>query len=299
MNASEKTYAEKTAQLSRFVRKELGLSQKDMAQKLETTQGTISKIERGFLVPSAFQWLACCKLADISPDSLYTGLIDRDTNVTLHSRADKGANFKVPARYSYMMGSTVRSVRSIQKFFDSLFGEQAFSDHCEGMGIDRDYFVCLDNQFNINFALELIQAILSRQKIGRRQLEQSLYVAPSPEIHGNVYRHYENSASPIARLEAFIKKSPRYGVNFDYQIEESTERSLTFSLSPRAHLREFKRGFGQESCRFISAYRETYFDLFANSGASGQRARVAAKGDGTRILQKTTYQLKLERCLAQ
>ncbi len=50
-------------------RKKLGLTQAFVASQIGISQGALSKMERGLLVPSAIQWLEFCRLAKIQPDS--------------------------------------------------------------------------------------------------------------------------------------------------------------------------------------------------------------------------------------
>ena len=59
----------------RGIRKERGLTQKDLAQKAGLRQATLSHIERGFAAPRADKLVALCRALDVSADYLL-GLTD-------------------------------------------------------------------------------------------------------------------------------------------------------------------------------------------------------------------------------
>ena len=49
-------------------RKIRGLTQAQVAQSIGVSQGALSKMERGILVPSAIQWVEFCKLTQTATD---------------------------------------------------------------------------------------------------------------------------------------------------------------------------------------------------------------------------------------
>lgn len=59
----------------RAIRKERGLTQKDLAKKAGLRQATLSHIERGFAAPRADKLAALCRALDVSADYLL-GLTD-------------------------------------------------------------------------------------------------------------------------------------------------------------------------------------------------------------------------------
>jgi transcriptional regulator with XRE-family HTH domain len=64
-------------------RKTSGLTQAQVATSIGVSQGALSKMERGILVPSAIQWVEFCKLTQTATDLF---LID-PTGATEHQSA--------------------------------------------------------------------------------------------------------------------------------------------------------------------------------------------------------------------
>jgi len=51
-----------------YFRKDLGITQVELANVWGVTQGTVSKIEKGTLVPSVAQWVEVCDILDVPRD---------------------------------------------------------------------------------------------------------------------------------------------------------------------------------------------------------------------------------------
>ena len=63
-----KNFARKTSVLFKVGRKSLGLNQEQLADKLDMSQGTLSKLERAQQIPSLITWLKFCDILNITPD---------------------------------------------------------------------------------------------------------------------------------------------------------------------------------------------------------------------------------------
>jgi predicted transcriptional regulator len=51
-----------------YFRKNIGITQVELANVWGVTQGTVSKIEKGTLVPSVAQWVEVCDILDVPRD---------------------------------------------------------------------------------------------------------------------------------------------------------------------------------------------------------------------------------------
>jgi transcriptional regulator with XRE-family HTH domain len=59
-------------------RKERGLTQAAVAGHIGISQGALSKMERGLLVPSAIQWVEFCRLTKVRVDGFMPASAQKD-----------------------------------------------------------------------------------------------------------------------------------------------------------------------------------------------------------------------------
>lgn len=77
MTSKEKSAAKKTCAIIRTARKTAGLTQQELAKKMDISQSALSKLENASLLPSAYQWFRFCEVTRIAPESFITGKIVR------------------------------------------------------------------------------------------------------------------------------------------------------------------------------------------------------------------------------
>ena len=68
--SSKKLTLEELSHVMRTVRRHLDLTQMYVAEKLEISQGSLSKMESGKAEPSALQWFAFCQMTGLPMDVL-------------------------------------------------------------------------------------------------------------------------------------------------------------------------------------------------------------------------------------
>ena len=100
MKPYEKETALKLAKITRAGRKLAGLTQLELAKGLDVTQGYISKLEKGLLIPSATHWFRFCETMSIPAYSGQTGFIDQCLKISLSDESQIGL-FKIPDIYSF------------------------------------------------------------------------------------------------------------------------------------------------------------------------------------------------------
>ena len=291
MTPSEEKFTHNLSKLIRVSRKEFGISQIDLAQKMDLSQSAISKIENGSLMPSALQWLAFCEMVKIDPNSLVQGYIDREENAGFERK--KNLNFKVPVGYLDHPGSNVRGIKGFSSLLDYSVGKGAFSSFCVENKIDPDYFVCLDNRINFDFTLRLVDSILLKSKKSfdiNKILREDLL---SKDLHGNFASDYQKEVRPLERLQSLFKKQKKYEVNFRYNIEEikSNEAHVTIDADPS--LISFANRLKPESELFLDNYRKNFLTGFCNSKREGGPVTVTNLGR-PKILGKCTYKLSFK-----
>jgi transcriptional regulator with XRE-family HTH domain len=95
--------------LIREVRKSVGMTQVDLAKEMQISQGTLSKLENGLLVPSVIEWYRLCNCTGLSYDSIVdhhptiptrrSNSIPNSAEVTASSSNGAGFNGTNPAHF--------------------------------------------------------------------------------------------------------------------------------------------------------------------------------------------------------
>jgi hypothetical protein len=113
-----------------------------MGKKLGISQSAISKVEQGLLVMSAPEWFQFCRITEISPSSIETGVIDIPSSTHLSSDSREGS-FRIPKEYSRFKGSKMRGLRPFLYQFHSVLGQKSFERFFEEKKIDTDALAAL------------------------------------------------------------------------------------------------------------------------------------------------------------
>jgi len=258
LTAPDPEIAQKIAHLLRASRKSATLTQHAVASKLGISQGALSKMEHGLLIPSAPQWFDFCDLTSIPPESLKVGYIDRLRDTQLPA-AEK-ASFRMPERYSSFRGTRVRALRPfISVIFAKLEGQKA-RDFLDTFRVDEDFFLDYDNQLNLNFVIDLAKKMIAQGWLAHDRMEALVMGTLEPASHGMLNAGYRD-ASGLA-LQNLIANAHRYECNFRYAVEEASGKSLVLSVKPESHLTEFAYRNDAQLGDFLCTYKKAYFSNF-------------------------------------
>jgi hypothetical protein len=250
----------------RAARKRAGLTQVGVSSGLGISQSALSKMESARLIPSAPQWFSFCEIAGISPDSLTLGYIERNKPATL-GRGELESGFRLPKQFAEFRGSKVRAVMPFILTFKETFGEDKFGQYLEGMKLDPDFFMDLDNQINLNFVLEAMKTLVSKGDFKARDFTRMSRAVVNPGVHGGVlYRHYEGAANSIARFKTLIGNARQYECNFRYGIEDEKATSVVLSIEPEPHLDAFDYRNDSVLGNALCKYKQTYFQQVSSCG---------------------------------
>ncbi|MDR3606035.1 MAG: helix-turn-helix transcriptional regulator [Oligoflexia bacterium] len=242
----------------RAVRKKAGLTQTDIAQKLETSQSAVSKIEAGSLAPPLMIWMQFCKEMGINPvETLETGYVDFN-RVQKAGKLDEIGKFKVPSRYLTDCGTSVRWVLPILKFYESRHGEEALEKMLsKTMKIDPDFFVILDHSINIQFGLDLIHQLIKTGDLHPEDLMTIGHFASGPDLLASMRPVFDRAITSRDKLLSLISNFNRYEANFIHQVESQPDKNLLISVSPQEHLKHFDYR-NSELGSFLCEYKKTF-----------------------------------------
>jgi DNA-binding XRE family transcriptional regulator/predicted hydrocarbon binding protein len=232
----------------RAVRKHAGLTQTDIARKLETSQSAISKIEAGSLAPPLLIWMSFCKLMGIDAvETLETGFVDfmrpanaENVSVSLEENQGKIENFRIPARYLNDRGTSVRWLLPLLKFYSSRHGTDKLRKFLKStMRIDPDFLVILDHSVNIQFVLDLSKHLVDSGDLTREDIATIAQFASNPDYQGFLHPILSRAVNAREKLTQLISNIERYETNFLYCIESNENNELRVSIKPREHLKRF------------------------------------------------------------
>lgn len=74
------------------IRKERGLTQEQLAEQADITSNTVSRIERGLLIPSVPTLVALCNALETGADSILAAYVKRNTAVRWSPLAERLQN---------------------------------------------------------------------------------------------------------------------------------------------------------------------------------------------------------------
>ncbi|HAR43381.1 MAG TPA: hypothetical protein DCS07_12250 [Bdellovibrionales bacterium] len=219
----------------RAARKASRLQQVDVARKLGVTQGYLSKLETGQMVPDAILWFHFCDLVNIPYESLKTGFIDFMVPAKL--RDDQRENgFKLPKQYARSRGTKVRALLPLLDFARQKLGSTKYLRLLESYGLAPDFFVHLDNQIGIEFSLDLITVLIEKKLATKRDLAVLTASASNPVFHGGLKTCYDQAQNSSDLIQEYIRNIRHYDCDFNYEILQSSKNHLELSIQPLSHI---------------------------------------------------------------
>lgn len=268
MTSNDPVIAKKLARLMRASRKRNAFTQQAVAARLGISQGALSKMENGFLIPSAPQWFEFCEMTRISADSLTMGYIDGSTPAILQSPDD--VRFKMPKSYAHLRGSKARAMLPFLNYFKNVMGEDRLAEYFRHIKMDPDFFAELDNQISIDFCLDISRHLIRQGHLTMDRGGTLKQAVTDPHAHGRLHRDYEGISTATNLLSVLLLNSKQYECNFSYAMEEQTAHEVVISVKPEAHMKEFSYKDDPVLGDFLCRYKKFYFQSFAGYSGSAK-----------------------------
>ena len=262
---SEAVVRKRISALVRAARKQKNLTQLDVARSLGVSQSSVSKIEAGLVTPSVIFWCEFCKLAEIGSQEVYeSGYIDQRHLIELSS-GERVGKFRLPRRYCFQRGSTVRASMPLINYFKMNYGERELIRYLESVQIDPDFFIVLNNSLNIQFNLDLLALLLEKGGLTGAGLEALTRPLRQPAMHGNLHRLYDAADTEKKLLSSFLQNIGHYEVNFDYSLQSESRQGLDVAITPRDHMTSFPYRSAKLGT-ILCDYKKQYFRSFSAYG---------------------------------
>ena len=276
----------------RASRKRAGLTQVGVSQGLGISQSALSKMESARLIPSAPQWFAFCEIAGISPDSLTLGYIERNKSAFL-GRGELEGGFRLPRQFAEFRGSKVRAAMPFLLLFRETLGEDKLIHYLEGLKLDPDFFVDLDNQINLAFLLEIMKFLISKGELKAKDFSKMSKMVTRPTVHGgHLYKSYSDAEDAISRIKVLVANARQYECNFRYQIEEEKSASIVLSVEPEPHLEAFSYRNDSTLGNALCVYKQHYFHEVSGCCGPGAALKLRELECHYKGASRCTYELR-------
>lgn len=274
-------FSRNAGRIIRACRKALGLTQRELASRLDLSQGALSKLEHGNLVPSAPVWISVCELADVSPNSIRHGFIHTPSRGAYGSFQAAREGFALPSRYAEQAGSRVLTLTPFLAFAEAALGPAKLRELLKARRIDPDYFVDLGNSISLALHLDLADALIAAGRLKPRDVDRLARAATQPEAHGTHWGRLAEPGLPAAeRIERALELARQYEVNFRYALDDHRRGTLVVAARPESHLRSLGLEPGTELGDFLLRYKAAWFARVA-AGFAGPALRHEAAIDGS------------------
>lgn len=255
------------AKMFRAVRKNAGVTQAQLADLLDITQSTISKVEAQTIpIPSTLLWLTYATRFNFSPYIYQQTYID--------SKQLRKVKAKVKFKPSnYFTGDkliTVRFLIPLFEYFKETKGELLLNATLGSWGIDPDYIALCDNMLNFNF----FTMMMSELNLDVDKIQEIFKLT-----HGqNVYEF--QSKKDVYNLLSDICKKNRHG-HLDNFSKLSCKRKSDNSLHILHSTPYFEDGRG----KYFEEYSMQYFKYIARDFTPTPSVDMIRHGEQTMELR--------------
>lgn len=197
-------------------------TQIELAKNLNWSQGYVSKIESGKLIPDAFEWMALSELFNFPADSLRSGYIDNFSDLTINSSL-KESGFSIPKKYR---DNRCISLRFSMPFLNSV-ESIAPRAYLKENKIDPSFQSNLSHTVNLSF----LEQILSDNN-NEEFLKNSSHSFSDLTSHGSLWQQYNNSASSQNALKKLAKNMKKYQVAWDFSVSSEASGTTQLVITP-------------------------------------------------------------------
>lgn len=291
MNQIDQTYAKKIGNLLSTIRKLKGLNQKQMADLLQSTQSTISKIEDGKSILTAAQWYYLCSQLNIGADALEFGKIDDMLPARFQKRfEDQVANYKLPKKYKLNAAITVRGLSPLTEMIKNK-SEEGFIEEMKSMGVDSDYFGKLDHLIGGNFFIDLYEKVFKKNEKYLKDAFSQRYFN-TQNVHGGLYRELNRIEEPERRLHFYSSKSALYDCSFKRSLKKESNNEFLFSITSEKHFVDVLNKGKPFFSKFIEDYLYNFSNAICNS-IHGEQAELKLLEEFAENNYLCMYRLKI------
>jgi transcriptional regulator with XRE-family HTH domain len=240
-------------QLMKAARKFKKFNQSDVAHAMGCSQSALSKMEHNLLMPNAPQWFLFSRYTSIPPESIETGIIDRNSTVKLNND-NVSIGFKLPKRYRSNRSMKVREIYPLYSFLKKT-NKEDFELFSKSLGIDHEFFLDFDNLVNFQLFVDLVNFFIGLKKTSLRDIQEVVRFGQD-----NFYwDHFKLDSKQVYEAKDVLVKYAKEQVFFqvDFKIIIESDKELVFvSYVPESHLTQFLKDISPETKVWLGHYRK-------------------------------------------
>lgn len=274
---------ENLGKILNYVIASTNMDQKWLADSLEVSTSTMSRMMKGIIPPGIEFWNRVSLQYGINFDAIQTGIITtypQDGEIILK-------RFAPTRKDNYTLGNAVLMHKSI---FIGFWGEKTFEDFCTSLRINPHLFVNCNNPANLDFTLRMMQYSILKRKLKNLSDIESYADLAYRCLNKKERLHYiyarpqgvDKVANMIASIDEHFEK------NHIYLVEDlsSKDEWIDISFYPKDHvdLQFYKNDpiLGNSYEKYV----QYYFSKFMGSPVSIRTKQSIFKGDS-----KCTFRL--------
>lgn len=209
------------------VRVNNNFTQIDLAKNLNWSQGYVSKIESGKLIPDAFEWMALSELFNFPADSLRWGYIDTLKDVSLNSDV-KENGFSLPKSYRQQKCLNIRFASPFLSANTAKDSRLFFKKN----KIDPAFQSNLSHQINLN----LLEQLIDENKNDKEFINKSAKNFSNHLSHGDLWAQYKTGSSKLNSLKKLSKNMNKYQIIWHFNFNSISDTSCEIVITPNAML---------------------------------------------------------------
>lgn len=251
-----------TGKIVETARKDAGLTQGELADSLGVIQSTVSRIEQGVLAPTLFHWLEMCKILNIPEEALHIEYLDRNTTTKISSGIKEGG-YTLPKAYGPLKCIKVRNYLPLFTFIREEFGEETLQQIFADLKIKTNFFLNLDNQLNLQFPDDFLNALAKYQKVDGRTMGRTLKYVASPKSHGVLSRLFNNASSQLDLVDRYLKNITKYHRVFFLENYKVHDDKITFEAHYPIENQHVFNEMGPEKDEFLWDFYVNWIKKFS------------------------------------
>ena len=236
-------------------RKMKRLTQSDVTKSVGLAQSTLSRIEAGILVPSIFLWMDLTDLLDIPVGVLRYGVLDNMSKAEIRSGIFENG-FKIPRTYAKEKCIKVREISPLIRYITIKHGEKKTKRIFKELGVDKDFFVSYDNQFNLRFADDLLLYLHNAFGFQASDIKDVVELGMCDQfVHGRLGADYAASEGTVELLQKFFKNVSLYHSLYRQEMVLVGDKEMIVTYTPNPVVYDQVKALSDFSREFLHVYK--------------------------------------------
>ncbi len=239
-------------------RKELNLRQSQIARDIGVSQATYSRIEKGNISLTVYQWSRLCQVLNLPIEAVNYKYLDRKTIAEIRSSATENG-FLLPSRYVRSRCLKVRFLLPLFYYLVQIHTREELFETFHKMNLNPSFFYNLDNQVN----LKMLEDILLNFGLDKKMesiTEQIIKKFKLPESHGNLFHIYKNSKNSLDLISCALDNLNKYQQLFLYTIIKSSKNELVFNIEKNCLLIKSMASCNEPTVYFLDKYKTSILE---------------------------------------